>query len=136
MLGRAPTTNPVPLMSWLRESAGILAMTPVLLVHYSNRLCAWMGQPAVGPPLRPVSLSDAVELAIETVLWTAALWASVHFRARYNLNVTYLAFLPPLAITLRHGMRLSTIALAVNTLIATTLWSVLHWEQARSRGDL
>ena len=75
-------------------------------------------------------------MAIQSALWTAALFAAVHFRAYYNLNVSYVAFLPPLALTLRHGMRLSTIALAVNTMIATSLWMALEWEPFLSLGDL
>jgi PAS domain-containing protein len=135
-IGRAPGANPVAVMSWLRESAGILALTPVLLVHFSPCLRRWIGQKSPEPSIKKVSLSEAAELAIESVLWSAALWASVHFRERYNLNISYLAFLPPLALTLRHGMRLSTIAIAVNTILATTLWLTLGWQNILSLGDL
>jgi PAS domain S-box-containing protein len=136
LLGRPTGGDPVILMSWLRESAGILALTPMLLVHFSPSLRHWIGEAPKEPTKEFVRLSQIVELTIESVLWAVALWASVHFRAQYNLNVSYLAFLPPLALTLRHGMRLSTMALAVNTMIATTLWMALQWQPFLSLGDL
>ena len=61
---------------------------------------------------------------------------SMQFKLRYGLNVSYLTFLPPLAFTLFRGMRLATLALAANAVIATTLWRHVHWEQALSVGDL
>jgi hypothetical protein len=64
------------------------------------------------------------------VVWTASLWMSVQFKLWYGLNVSYLTFVPPLAFTLFRGMRLATLALAANAVIATTLWYHLHWEQA------
>jgi hypothetical protein len=133
-LGIVPASTPPTIMSWLREGAGILAITPVMLVHLSDSVLRWTGQPSTDLRRRPVTLAEATELAIEALWWTAALWASIQFRARYNLNVTYLAFLPPLALTLRHGMRLSTIALAVNSVLATSLWSALDWGQTYRSG--
>ena len=135
-MGRPAGAYPIAVMSWLRESGGILALTPVLLVHLTPRLRRWLGQAGAGQRNEQLSLTGVAELAIESALWTAALWASVDFRARFNLNVSYLAFLPPLALTLRHGMRLGSIALAVNTVIATTLWLALHWANTLSLGDL
>ena len=136
-LGRPTSTyGMTTLMSWLREIAGILALTPVLLVYFSTPLRRWIGEKLSEPPTKWPSASEAAELAIQSELWTAALFAAVHFRAYYNLNVSYVAFLPPLALTLRHGMRLSTIALAVNTMIATSLWMALEWEPFLSLGDL
>lgn len=120
-LGRPTTPYSMTLMSWLREIAGILALTPVLLVHFSERLGRWVGAASYEPQTTRPTAFELAGLAIQALLWSAALVAAVHFREQYNLNVSYLAFLPPLALTLRHGMRLSTISLAVNTIIATTL---------------
>jgi hypothetical protein len=66
----------------------------------------------------------------------ATLWITVQFKARYGLNVTYLTFFPQLAFTLLRGMRLATLALAANGIIATTLWTQLHWADTLPIGDL
>lgn len=64
------------------------------------------------------------------------LWITVQFKARYGLNVTYLGFFPPLIFTLFRGMRLGTLALAANSIVATTLWSGMHWADALPVNDL
>ena len=55
---------------------------------------------------------------------------------RFGLNITYLTFLPLLALTLFRGLRLATLALAANAIIATTLWLQLHWASSFPAVDL
>jgi PAS domain-containing protein len=126
---------PAAISSWLRECAGILAVAPAVLVCASWRLKEWVGFPAERE-WQPITVRDVMELGLEVAAWTATLWMTVHFRARYGLNVTYLTFLPPLALTLHRGMRLAAPALALNAVAATTLWSLLPWGDALSAGDL
>src|SRR5215469_10480452 len=121
---------------WLRGSAGILAVAPALLVYLSGPLKEWTGLPAESERQPPMIRRNLVELGFEVVLWTATLWITVQFKARYGLNVTYLTFVPPLALALLRGMGPATVALAVNAVIATTLWYQMHWEEALSAGDL
>ncbi len=120
---------------WLRAFAGILVLTPAVLM-YSGKLAAWGGMSTEGEPPPPISGRDVLEVAIETVVWAVALWITVEFKARYALNVTYLTFLPPLAFTLLRGMRAATLAIAANGILATTLWSLLHWAGALPVNDL
>jgi PAS domain S-box-containing protein len=135
-LGSAPRTGvPPAISSWLREGAATLAIAPALLVYGGSRLKKWVGQP-VEYKWKPLGAWDVLALGLEVALWTATLWLSVHFKARFDLNVTYLTFLPPLAFTLYRGIRLAAAALAANAVIATTLWSQLHWENSLSTGDL
>ena len=84
----------------------------------------------------PIATRDLLELGIEASVWIATFWMSVEFKARYGLNVTYLTFLPPLAFTLFRGIRLATLALAVNAIVATTLWRQLHWADLFPAADL
>ncbi len=77
-----------------------------------------------------------MEVCAEVALWTATLWVSVYFKARYDVNIDYLAFLAPLSITLFRGLGLATIILATNAMIATTLWQLLHWAGTFSAMDL
>ena len=126
---------PAAISSWFRECAGILAVAPAVLVCASGRLKEWVGFPAERE-LQPITVRDVLELGLEVAAWTATLWMTVHFQARYGLNVTYLTFLPPLALTLHRGMRLAAPALALNAVAATTLWSLLHWGNILSAGDL
>jgi PAS domain S-box-containing protein len=122
--------------SWLRQGAAILALGPALLVCGSGRLKEWLGEPAERAWRQPIDGRNVLELVLELSVWTAALWITVHFKARFGLNVTYLTFFPPLAFTLFKGMRLATLALAANAMIATTLWSQLGWGDVLSVGDL
>jgi PAS domain S-box-containing protein len=85
---------------------------------------------------QPITRRNLLELSVETAVWSATFWMTVEFKARYGLNVTYLTFLPPLAFTLFRGMRLATLALAANTVVATTLWQQLHWEGSVPAADL
>jgi PAS domain S-box-containing protein len=129
-------SSSAPIMSWLRESAAALAVAPTVLVYFRGPLQRWVGFPSQGEPRYLTSAREAFELTIEVAVWTAALWLSVHFQAAFHLNITYLTFLPPLAFTLRYGMRLTTVALAANTVVATTMWFVLRWSPVISQGDL
>ena len=121
---------------WLRGAAGILALAPAVLVYLSRPLKEWTGLRAENEWQPTISTRNGLELAVEVVVWTATFWISVQFKLQYGLNVTYLTFIPPLALTLFRGMRLAVLALAANAIIATTLWYQLHWEQALSAGDL
>ena len=127
---------PGPVETWLRACAGILALVPAILVLCPGRLCRWVGFPLERDWQLTVRARDILELGVEALLWAATLWATVHFKARYSLNVTYLTFLPPLGFALFRGVRLATLALAANAIIATTLWSLLHWASALSVEDL
>jgi PAS domain S-box-containing protein len=121
---------------WLRGSAGILALAPAVLVYLSRPLKEWAGSDAKSEWQPTISARDVLELAVEVAVWTAIFWMSVRFKVQYGLNVNYLTFVPPLALTLFRGMRLAVLALAANAMIATTLWYLLHWEQALSTADL
>jgi len=122
--------------SWLRGVAGILVVTPVVLVCCSRKLAEWggVGREDEGSPA--LSGREVLELAIETAAWTAALLMTVEFERRYGLNITYLTFLPPLAFTVMRGMRVTTLAIAAKGILATTLWSLLHWANALPINDL
>jgi PAS domain S-box-containing protein len=85
---------------------------------------------------QPIATRNLLELSVEAAVWIATFWMTVELKARYGFNVTYLTFLPPLAFTLFRGMRLATLALAANAVIATTLWHLLHWAVAFPAGDL
>jgi len=127
---------PGTLDSWLRGGAGILALAPGLLVYLAAPLQQWAGLPAQLEKQPPIVTQNVLELCLEVAVWTATLWMAVQFKASYGLNVTYLTFLPPLAFTLYRGMRLATLALTANALVASTLWYQLRWEQSFSIGDL
>ena len=133
-----PVSTGVPSMvdSWLRGSAGILALAPAILVYLARPLKKWTGSKADSEWKPTIAGRDVVALALEAAVWTATFWMSVQFKMRYGLNVSYLTFLPPLALTLFRGMRLAVLALAANAVIATTLWYHLHWEGALSADDL
>ncbi len=102
----------------------------------SRKLAEWGGVSTEGEPPPPISGRNVLELAVETAVWAVALWVTVEFKARYGLNITYLTFLPPLAFTLLRGMRLATLAIAAKGILATTLWSLLHWAGALPINDL
>jgi PAS domain S-box-containing protein len=121
--------------SWLREGAGILALAPAVLVYGSGRLKEWVGQPAEYEWPR-IGTRDVLKLGLEIAAWSATLWLSVQVKSNYDLNITYLTFIPVLALTLQMGMRLAVLALAANAVAATTLWTQLHWGAALSMGDL
>jgi PAS domain S-box-containing protein len=133
------TTGPVLLLAvdaWLRGAAAILAIVPAILVYGPGRFKQWAGFPPDQHWDQAITSRDVLELSAEVVLWTLTLWITVQFKAHYSLNVTYLTFLPPLAFTLFRGMRLATLALAANAIVASTLWMLLHWAAAFSVGDL
>jgi len=121
---------------WLRGGAGIVALVPALLVNGSRALRHWAGLPRERETEQSITGRNLIELGVEIAVWTATLWITVQFKARYGLNVTYLTFFPPLAFTLLRGMRMATLALAANAIIATTLWSQLHWADTLPIGDL
>jgi PAS domain S-box-containing protein len=121
---------------WLRGGAAILALAPAMLVYLSRPLKEWTALDAEREWQPTIALRNVLEVAIEAAAWTATFWMSVQFKVHYGLNVSYLTFLPPLALTLFRGMRLAVLALAANAVIATTLWYQLHWEQAFSAADL
>jgi PAS domain S-box-containing protein len=121
--------------AWLRGVAAILVLAPAVLM-FSRKLAEWGGVSTEGELLHPISGWNVLEVAIETAVWAVALWLTVEFKARYALNITYLTFLPPLALTLMRGMRVATLALAAKGILATTLWSQLHWAGALPVNDL
>jgi PAS domain S-box-containing protein len=127
---------PVIVDGWLRGTAGILALAPAVLVHLSRPLKQWAGLAAGHLKQAPITFRNVLELGAEAAAWTATLWISVQFKERYGLNISYLAFVPPLTLKLFRGVRLATLAVAANAVIATTLWSQLHWSQALSAVDL
>ena len=135
-LGIPPPEAPPVVESWLRQSAAILALAPVVLVYGSDWLKERGAWPGERERRQRMSGRDVVELVLEMVVWAGALLMTVHFKARYGLNITYLTFFPPLVFTLFRGMRGATIALAANAIIATTLWVQLHWADSLSAGDL
>jgi PAS domain S-box-containing protein len=111
-------------------------VVPAVLVFCSGPLRKWIGLPEEPYCAPSVDRRKVLELAVETAVYTITLWISVHLKARYGLNVTYLAFLPPLAFTFFRGMGLGVLALAANTIVATTLWQQLHWAGTLSAVDL
>ena len=60
----------------------------------------------------------------------------MQLKAHYGFNITYLIFLPPLAFAFFRGMEFAVLALAANTIVATTLWQQLRWAGALSALDL
>ena len=124
---------PLILDSWLRGAAGILALAPAVLVWCAPQLKQWVGLPVERERRDPIRVRNLLELGVEVAVWTATLWLTVLFKARYGLNITYLTFLPPLAFTLFRGMHLATLALAANGLVATTLWNLLDWSPRKPR---
>jgi PAS domain S-box-containing protein len=132
----APPGVPVVVDSWLRGAAGILALAPALLVYCSAPLRRWVALPSGGIWQEPITAGNVLELGFEVAAWTATLWLSVYFKARYDLNITYLTFLAPLTFTLFRGMALATLALASNAIVATTLWYWLNWANVLSGLDL
>lgn len=133
---RPPPGVPGVVDSWLRGAAGILAVVPAALVYLAKPLKEWTDLRAENERHATITTRNALELTVEVVVWAATFWMSVQFRVQYGLNVTYLTFIPPLALTLFRGMRLAVLALAANAIVASTLWYQLHWEQALSAGDL
>ena len=127
---------PAAVDSWVRGSAGILCLVPAILVYGSGGLQRWVGFPSDSGQRDPTRLRHFLELGIETAVWSITLWASVRLKALYGFNVTYLTFIPLLAFALLRGMRPATLALAANAVIATTLWSELHWGPLLPLGDL
>ena len=128
--------QPAVFMNWLRESAGILALAPALLVCCRMPWPAGWGDPRQRREPWKLNRHEGLELLLQVAAWTAALWASVHFRQLYDVNIIYLTFLPLLAFTLRHGMRLSAMALAANAMATTALWRAAHWDTIFSAADL
>jgi PAS domain S-box-containing protein len=127
---------PAMIDAWLRGAAGILALAPALLVYLSGPLRRWTGSAANPENQPPITTRNVLELGVEMAAWTATIWISVQFQQGYGLNISYLTFLPPLVFTLFRGMRLATLALAANAVIATTLWYQLQWQQAFTAVDL
>jgi PAS domain S-box-containing protein len=127
---------PGPVESWLRGAAAMLALVPAVLVWCSGPLDEWVGLAAPPESRGKLTARNILELGFEIASWAVTLWITVHFKAHYGLNVTYLAFFPPLAFTLFRGMRLGTLALAANSVLATTLWSGMHWAAALPVDDL
>jgi two-component system cell cycle sensor histidine kinase/response regulator CckA len=131
---------PAALDSWLRGTAAILSLAPAVLVYCSGPLKEWVQKPA-GSQTRderqqPISTRKWVELGVESLVWSATFWMTVEFKHRFGINITYLTFLPLLALTLFRGLRFSTLALAANAIIATTLWLQLHWASSFPAVDL
>ena len=136
-LGVPPRPGVPPAVeSWLRGVSGMCAVVPAALAYGSWPLKKWAGLQLDREWKQSVNLRNAVELALEMAVWGAALWTAVQFKARYGLNITYVAFLPLLVFTLLRGMGLATLALAGNAVIATTLWMQLRWANILSVGDL
>jgi len=121
--------------SWLRGVGGILALVPAMLV-YGSWMTKWVGQTQVAQSQPSLTRRDSMDLVLEVAAWTATLWLTVEFKAQYGINVTYLTFMPPLGLALFRGMRLAALALAANAVIATTLWSWMHWARVLSMEDL
>jgi PAS domain S-box-containing protein len=136
VIGGPPRSGgPASLDSWLRGTAAILSLSPAVLVYCSGPLKEWAGLQPRGER-QPISTRNWVELAVETLVWGATLWMAVEFKPLFGLNITYLTFLPLLALTLFRGLRLATLALAANAIIATTLWLQLHWANSFPAVDL
>jgi PAS domain S-box-containing protein len=127
---------PAAVDAWLQGATPILAIVPAVLVFGSGQFQKWAGVTAAQEWSEPITVRNVLELAGEVVGWTLTLWFVERFEAQYHLNVTYLTFLPPLAFTLFRGMRLATLALAANTIVASTLWLRFNWATTLSGGDL
>jgi PAS domain S-box-containing protein len=127
---------PVAVDVWLRGIAGILAIVPAMLVYGSRPLRKWAGlaPDAEWNPL--VTRRHVFELLAEIGTCGAILWMAVTFKEHYSLNVTYLAFLPPLGFILVRGMGFAALVLATNAVMTTTMWQLLHWADVVSAGDL
>jgi len=128
--------TPAALDSWLRGTAAMLSLAPAVLVYCSGPLKEWAGLQPRGERQQPVSTRNWVELGVESLVWGATLWMAVEFKPLFGLNVTYLTLLPLLALTVVRGLRLATLALAANAIIATTLWLQLHWANSFPAVDL
>ncbi len=126
---------PAALDSWLRGTAAILSLAPAVLVYWSEPLKEWVGLQPRGER-QPISTRNWIELGVESLVWGAIFWMTVESKPRFGLNITYLTFLPLLALTLFRGLRLATLALAANAIIATTLWLQLQWANAFPAVDL
>jgi PAS domain S-box-containing protein len=127
---------PAAVDSWLRGTAGIMALTPAVLLYCSGPLKRWVALQPKPERQQRVAARDLLELSLEAAVWSAFFWMAVQFKAVYGLNVTYLTFLPLLAYTLFRGMRPATLALAANAVIATTLWQQMHWAASFPAVDL
>jgi PAS domain S-box-containing protein len=90
----------------------------------------------MGERPQPITTRSWLEVGVESAVWGSIFWLTVEFKTSYGLNIAYLTFLPLLVLKLFRGMRLATLALAVNAVIATTLWLQLHWESSFSAADL
>ena len=127
---------PAAVDRWLRGTAAILALSPAVLMYCSSALREWVGLPSIDQRPEPITRRDVLELGVETTVWIATLWLSLHIEERYALNITYLTFLAPLSLALFRGMRLATLILATNALVATTFWNQLQLPGALSVLDL
>ena len=114
----------------------MLSLAPAVLVYCSGPLKEWAGLQPRGERQQPISTRNWVELGVESLVWGATLWMTVEFKPLFGLNITYLTLLPLLALTLFRGLRLATLALAANAIIATTLWLQLHWANSFPAVDL
>ena len=128
--------TPAALDSWLRGTAAMLSLAPAVLVYCSGPLKEWAGLQPRGERQQPISRRNWVELGVESLVWGVTFWMTVEFRPRFGLNIAYLTFLPLLALKLFRGLRLATLALAANAIIATTLWLQLHWATSFPAVDL
>jgi len=126
---------PEALDSWLRGTAAILSLAPAVLVCWSGPLKEWAGLQPRGER-QPISIRNWVELGVESLIWGATFWMTVELKPLFGLDITYITFLPLLAFTLLRGLRLATLALASNSIIATTLWLQLHWASSFPAADL
>jgi PAS domain S-box-containing protein len=127
---------PAALDGWLRGTAGILALSPALLVYGSGVLREWVGLSSNHERPKRLTTRNIFEVSVEMAVWTATLWVSVHFKRHYGLNIAYLTFLAPLSFALFRGMEIATLTLMTNAVIATTLWMQLQWVDALSVVDL
>jgi PAS domain S-box-containing protein len=126
---------PAALDSWLRGTAAIVALAPAVLV-YCGSLKEWVRLQPRGERQQANGRRQWLELAAESLVWSVTLWITVEFKRYFELNITYLTFLPLLAFTLFRGLRLATLALAANAIIATTLWLQLDWASSFPAMDL
>jgi PAS domain S-box-containing protein len=127
---------PAAINAWIRAGAATLAVIPAMLVFGAEPLIRWVYVRPDRDSVPPVGRRTVLDLGIQTAACTLILWVSVDLKARYGVNVTYLTFLPPLAFTFFRGMRFAVLALAANTIAATTLWQQLNWAGALSALDL
>src|SRR5690606_15131720 len=75
----------------------------------------------------PPARDRVMELALQVSVSALLLWVTVLFLSTYGLNLTFLAWLPVLIISVRHGMPIAALALIANSVAATTLWQLLGW---------